>query len=443
MTTKRMHAPDLTPQPLSYEERGARGVAIRRDGGTSPPLAGEGGRRPGEGLAAPDLTPGPSPMRRGEPEAPRSGSMSVLALPASGRVAEGQGGSVHRIAVVRALHLGDLLLAIPALRALRAHFAGAEITLIGLPWAEELRRRFAAYIDRFLAFPGYPGICETDYQPRRTRRFLAAQRAYGYDLVIQMHGSGDASNPFALALGGRVTAGYYRCACPPGLHPAARYPDDAPEVTRNLGLARLVGCGWLEPTLEFPLLAADQAEAHALLEGAPNVTATTTLIGVHASAKAPARRWPPERFAAVADILAARFDATIVLTGSADDSAMTRAVRRHMRHTPLDLAGKTSLGALAALIARMSLFIGNDSGPAHLAEAVGTPSVTLFGPTDPRRWAPLDQRAHRIVRHPVGCSPCVYSDCPVDHRCLRRITAAEVITRASDLLLGEVTTCGA
>jgi ADP-heptose:LPS heptosyltransferase len=114
-----------------------------------------------------------------------------------------------------------------------------------------------------------------------------------------------------------------------------------------------------------------------------------------------------------------------------------------MRHQPLDLAGKTSLGGLAALIARMRLFIGNDSGPAHLAEAVGTPSVTLFGPTDPRRWAPLDQRAHPIVREPVGCSPCAYSDCPIDHRCLRRITPDEVIARASGLLLQEVTRCGA
>ena len=392
-----------------------------------------------------DLTPSPSPVRRGEPEAHLSpaGTMVVQALPAPGRVAEGREGSVRHIAVIRALYLGDLLLAIPALRALRAHFAGAEITLIGLPWAEALQRRFAAYIDRFLAFPGYQGIGETAYHPARTRRFIAAQRAYGYDLVIQMHGSGEASNPFALALGGRVTAGYYRDARPDELSLATRYPDDEPEVTRNLGLARLVGCHWLEPTLEFPLLEADHAEARALLLNQPDVTPATPLIGIHASAKAPSRRWPPERFAAVADILAARFDAVIVLTGSDGDRDITRAIRRHMRHQPLDLAGKTSLGGLAALIARMRLFIGNDSGPAHLAEAVGTPSVTLFGPTDPRRWASLDQRAHPIVREPVGCSPCAYSDCPIDHRCLRRITPAEVIARASDLLLQEVTTCGA
>lgn len=389
----------------------------------------------------PDLTPRPHlPQEMGSQRRAPSGRMVAQALSAPGRVAEGRVGSARRIAVVRALYLGDLLLAIPALRALRAHFAEAEITLIGLPWAEELRRRFTAYIDRFLPFPGFPGIGETDYAPRRTQPFLAAQRAYGYDLVIQMHGSGGASNPFALALGGRVTAGYYCGAPPDGLCLAEPYPDDAPEVARNLGLARLVGCGWLDPALEFPLLPVDREEADALLDG---VSADTPLIGIHASAKAPSRRWPPERFAAVADILAARFDARIALTGGADDGAITRAIRRHMRHEALDLAGKTSLGGLAALIARMRLFIGNDSGPAHLAEAVGTLSVTLFGPTDPRRWAPLDQRAHRIVRHPVGCSPCVYSDCPIDHRCLRRITPAEVIAQASDLLLGEVTTCGA
>src|SRR5579885_1366498 len=148
--------------------------------------------------------------------------------------------TVRRIAVVRALQLGDLLVSVPALRALRAGFPNAEITLIGLLWAAAFAERFTAYIDRFVAFPGWPGIAEADYEPQRTERFLAEQRAYGYDLVLQMHGSGGASNPFALALGGRATAGYYAGEPPDGLTFAAPYPADEPEVLRNLGLARLV-----------------------------------------------------------------------------------------------------------------------------------------------------------------------------------------------------------
>ena len=114
-------------------------------------------------------------------------------------------GPVRRIAVFRALALGDLILAVPALRALRRRFPEAEITYIGLKWSPALIRRFTQYVDRVVEFAGYPGINEVPYDPQRTEAFLAEQRAYGYDVVIQMHGSGQTSNPFALALGGRVT----------------------------------------------------------------------------------------------------------------------------------------------------------------------------------------------------------------------------------------------
>ncbi len=143
----------------------------------------------------------------------------------------------RRIAIFRALQLGDLLLAVPALRAIRADFPGAEITLIGLPWAQPFVRRLHSYVDRFVEFVGFPGIAEVDVVPERTACFVEEQQAYGYDLVIQMHGSGRTSNRFALALGSRMTVGYYEDKRPEGLTLGAPYPDDQPEVYRNLGLA--------------------------------------------------------------------------------------------------------------------------------------------------------------------------------------------------------------
>ena len=110
---------------------------------------------------------------------------------------------------------------------------------------------------------------------------------------------------------------------------------------------------------------------------------------------------------------------------------------------PLNVAGKTSLGGLAALIARLDLFISNDTGPAHLAEAVGTPSVTLFGPADPRRWAPLNAARHPIIRVPVACSPCSYWECPIDHRCLRRITPDMALSVAEHLIAEGAVACNA
>ena len=207
----------------------------------------------------------------------------------------------RRIAVFRALQLGDLLLAVPALRAIRTQFPYAEITLIGLPWAASFAHRFNRYIDRFVEFAGYPGLAEVEVVPERTRQFLAEQHAYSYDLVIQMHGSGQASNSCVLAMGGRMTIGYYPKTCqmetttnvgttlarPPVslkiTSPeqtgggrakavpmlAVPYPDHAHEIERNLGLARLLGCHNIDPRLEFPLFKEDHAEAARLLYRLP------------------------------------------------------------------------------------------------------------------------------------------------------------------------------
>src|SRR5215216_2909145 len=141
---------------------------------------------------------------------------------------------VQRIAVLRALFLGDLLCAVPAFRALRRRYPAAEITLIGLPWAEELVRRLP-YIDRLLPFPGYPGIPEVEYCPERTAAFLSTARAYSYDLAIQMHGSGGISNGFVADLGARMSLGY-RQGTDERLLMSLPYCPDEHEVVRWLRL---------------------------------------------------------------------------------------------------------------------------------------------------------------------------------------------------------------
>jgi len=337
----------------------------------------------------------------------------------------------RRIAIFRALHLGDLLLAIPALRAVRAGFPDAEITFIGLPWAQSFMLRFRHYVDRFVEFVGFPGIAEVDVVPRRISSFINEQRAYGYDLVIQMHGSGRTSNPFALALGARMTVGYHEGQRPAGLTVAAPYPDDQPEVYRNLGLAKLLGYPAYDSTLEFPLCSQDRVEASTLLASLSHTH--RPWIALHTGASTPVRRWPADYFAQLADSLAQRFRAQILLTGSPAEATLVDAVAEHMTIPPLNLAGKTSLGGLAALISELDVFVSNDTGPAHIATAVDTPSITIFGPADHRRWAALDQTRHPIVRQAVECSPCGYWQCPIDHRCLRLIRPERVIEVAERL----------
>jgi len=345
----------------------------------------------------------------------------------------------QRIAIFRALQLGDLLQAVPAFRAIRAGFPNAEITLIGLPWARSFVQRFHHYIDRFVEFAGFPGIVEVEFIAERTSRSIKEQQAYGYDLVIQMHGSGQASNPFVLALEGKNTAGYYEGKRPQGLTIGAPYLHDQHEIYRNLGLATLLGCAKGDLRLEFPLCHTDQAEAKGLLRNLPR--ANRPWIGLHAGARSPARRWPAEYFASLADACAEQFNAQIILTGSPDEQNIVQTVIEHMVTEPLNLTGKTSLGGLAALIGELDLFVSNDTGPAHLAIAVDTPSITIFGPADPRRWAPLDQQRHPIARHPVECSPCSYWRCPIDHPCLRRISPSMVFQIAETLLTRGTVSC--
>jgi ADP-heptose:LPS heptosyltransferase len=338
---------------------------------------------------------------------------------------------IRRIAVLRALGLGDLLLAVPALRSLRVGFPEAEITLIGLPIAADFARQFGHYIDRFVPFPECPGIGEIDVASYPCTRFMQEQRAHGYDLVIQMHGDGTVGDELVTGLGGWVTAGYYAGDSPGGLTVAAPYPADSHEIVRNVGLVHLLGCPDCGMDLEFPLFLEDRRGAVSLLG---RLQANGPIVGIHPGAHAPSKRWPAEYFAAIADELVSRFHASIVLIGSPSEGDIGRAVIHRMDAPAVNLVGRTSLGALAALLSRLDLFIGNDSGPAQIAYAVDTPSITLFGPVDPDSRRPLRSEQHLILRHVVPCSPCDRRECPIDHRCLRHLAPETVSSLGARLL---------
>src|SRR6185312_3774313 len=261
---------------------------------------------------------------------------------------------VERIAVFRALHLGDLLLTVPALRSLRAAYPQAEITLIGLPWATWFVQRFHRYVDHLVEFAGFPGILEVDYVAEQSEGAMAALRDTKYDLIVQLHGSGRQSNPYveSIATPGTRIAGYFDGDRPAYLSVAAPYPAHLPEVLRNLNLMRLLSCPDTGFELELPLLPNDQREVDELLAPVNSpmpMGMYRPVFGIHAGSRAPARRWPVERFAAVADRLAQQHDAMIVLTGGPGEEAIAAEVESRMRTPALNLAGKTSLGGLAAL----------------------------------------------------------------------------------------------
>jgi ADP-heptose:LPS heptosyltransferase len=303
-----------------------------------------------------------------------------------------QNESVRRIAVFRALFLGDLLCTVPAFRALRRCYPHAEITLIGLPWAAEFVKR-VPYLDRFVAFPGYEGVREVPYSASVTCVFLAAARATGYDIALQMHGNGHVTNGFVAALGARIALGY-RQGVDDRLSFSLPYEPGQHEVLRWLRLVAALGAPVDDRLIEFLTTSADEQQVAALLSQIP---ASGPLVALHVGSKDDARRWSLERFAAVGDALVERFGARVVLTGSATEGELTAAVGRAMRHPALDLAGTTNLGTFAALLRRVDLLLSNDTGASHLAAATGTPSVVLFGPSRPAEWAPLDRTLHHAI----------------------------------------------
>lgn len=294
-----------------------------------------------------------------------------------------------RVAVFRALQLGDMLCAVPALRALRAALPQAEITLIGLPWAKSFVQRFPRYLDAHLVFPGYPGLPEQPPDQAGFARFVAEARAHRYDLVVQMHGDGRLSNGIVRRLGARAVAGFSS---------VVPYPERGSEIRRLLDLAQAIGAPACGEHLEFPLRASDDEELAQFarergLPGGPCVC-------LHPGARAVGRRWPPQAFARVADALHARFALPVVLTGSQAERALAEEVARRMSAPAANAAGPISIGALAAQICRARLLVTNDTGVSHIAAALRVPSVVVFRASDLERWAPLDTALHRAVWDP-------------------------------------------
>ena len=153
-----------------------------------------------------------------------------------------------------------------------------------------------------------------------------------------------------------------------------------------------------------------------------------------------AKRWPAEHFAEVATSLVREHGAQCVLIGSAADGATTRWVRALVsddaRGDIIDLTGSTTLDTLAGVLALARACVSNDSGAMHLAGAVGVPLAALFGPTRERETAPLSRRDRRVevlINH-VWCRPCMLRECPLDHRCMKRLSSERVLATVTDLL---------
>ena len=320
---------------------------------------------------------------------------------------------IERVAVFRALQLGDMLCAVPALRALRASLPHAHITLVGLPWAAWFAARYPRYIDDFRAFPGHPQLPEQPADEQALSDFYAQMRQASYTLALQMHGSGEISNGIVRMFGARYAAGFttgkesgkesggidWHIDADADARDDPRllvpYPADGAEPLRLLRLITSLGGASAGPDLEFPLTDADRDELRR--SGVAQGLEPGRYLCIHPGARFRDKCWPPHCFAEVADRLAQQTGLQVVLTGSAKEADLTREVARRMRTPAIDTASPLSIGAMAALMADARLLVCNDTGVSHIAAGLKLKSVVVFSKADVARWAPLDASLHRCI----------------------------------------------
>jgi len=324
--------------------------------------------------------------------------------------------------------IGDVVLALPMLESLKANDPEANIWLAAGSWVKDIFSEgdFASRI-----IPLGPMI-----QLRGLRRTSRTLRGHGFQRGILLTNS--FSSAFVFALAGIPERWGYRGDGRDFFltRSVSRRGGDPPAhmVHHYLRLLEGLGLSVLPPEIRLAVTPQEKDSAHRSLAALGANPERPLVILNPGAAFGPAKRWPPPRFAELARLLEERCGAQIVVTGSADDVALADEIGARLLQKPLSLAGKTSLRELLGLISLASVFITNDTGPMHLANALRVPVVAIFGPTDPRVTAPFHQPSSVVKKDSVACWPCFYRKCPFDHRCLAQISAEEVFRAASAYL---------
>jgi len=326
--------------------------------------------------------------------------------------------------------IGDTVMSLGALRALRKAFPAARLAALTRPWVEELYLGCEAVDDTVLYDPrgadrGAAGFIRAARRLRHERFDVAVIFPNAFRAAALVHAAGI---PERWGYGTESRGLCLTRKVPPPPRPFGRH-----QAHFYLDILSGLGIEVSEPDLRLEATEAMRAEGRALLEregfsGAP-------LVGVHPGAtNSRAKIWPVSRYAEVSRRLAEERDAQVVVLGGVTEGPLATALQSELApERVLMLQGKTSLGDLMGVLVHLSVFLTNDSGPMHLAAALDVPTVAVFGPTDVRETGPTSQKA-RVVREPVDCSPCLYRDCPIDHRCMVRVTPERVYDEVVSLV---------
>jgi heptosyltransferase-2 len=330
--------------------------------------------------------------------------------------------------------VGDAVMTIPALRALRRIFADAEITLHTRAWAEGIFRD-AAFLDRIITF---------DKTKSKIKDALAQSkelRKHEFDLAVLF------PNSFETALVSKLARvprrfGYAkesRSFLLTDAVPMPAWKNERHEVFYYLNLVAEIEKSYFgtqtalenEPQTDLTVSEERRAAARFFLEeSGVDPSKKTVALGV-GSTNSRAKRWHSAAYAKLNDLLQAESNLNVVLVGAKDERDVAAEVYEKAESKPLILTGKTNLAEAVAVLSEIDLLVSNDMGLAHIAPAVGTGTLVIFGPTNEKTTQPIGSE---IIRQPVECAPCMLRDCPIDHRCMTRISPEEVFEKARNIL---------
>jgi heptosyltransferase-2 len=318
--------------------------------------------------------------------------------------------------------VGDAVMALPALRAVRTRFPDAEIAIVARPYVADIYRD-QQICDQFINYD-VQGV----HAGLSGRERLAAElRAQKFDVALLLQNAFDAA---WLAWRANIPEriGYARDGRSLLLTKAVPVPKpgEIPPHEKFYYLELVRRAGWVDSLSSesfIGMIVPEQKRSLAsdfLLKSGARPNALRIAIGAGASYGS-AKCWAPSRFAEVANRLQTQTDADVILFGTSTETAVSNGITADLRRAPIDLTGKTAIADLPALLSQCHLFIGNDSGAMHIAAAVGLPVIAVFGPTDPLGTAPVTPRC-AVVQEKPYCSPCFLRRCPTDHRCMTKVT---------------------
>ncbi len=340
---------------------------------------------------------------------------------------------IKRVVVRGTNWVGDSVMTVPALRALRRVLPDANITLAIRPSAKGIFSE-VEFIDDVLVYDRRNALSVfSQVREWRRRRF---------DLAVLFQNAFEAALIPFLA-GVPLRFGYAtesRQAMLTHPLPLPNWRSSKHEVFYYLYLVTaleqlLTGTSTVcetDPDISLAISESRKAEAADLLRSYGVNDEKSVVAICPGSINSRAKRWPAERYAALADRLMDQ-QRQVVLIGSKDELEVTNEVTSRMRNQPVVMTGKTTLDQITAVLGHVDLVVTNDTGPAHIAAALGCPTIVIFGPTNPLTTRPFSFKAE-VIRHPPDCAPCMLRDCPIDHRCMTAITVDEIFEHAHALL---------